>query len=153
MGKPVNRQKWLGGPTSKERAYIHSYRGKCNTQEWGDLTEENVLENTKPFMWILCSFWGHHFFSLTCNENVSGSLNCSEIWGAHKRVKLCVGGDWQWKFGDEHNVGAEGKKHMWNTTERKCHRKNLGGSLLRRESEQHQKFCAFVQHLRKKKFH
>lgn len=52
------------------------------------------------------------FFSITCNENASGSLNCSEIGGTYKRVKLCVGGDWQWKFGGEHNVGAEGKKHM-----------------------------------------
>lgn len=66
-------------------------------------------------------------------------------------MKLCVGGEWQWKFGGEHSVGAAEKKHMWNIPERKCHRKNLWGSILRGASEQPQEGCAFVQRWRKKK--
>lgn len=51
-----------------------------------------------------------HFFSITCNENASGSLNCSEIGGTYKRVKLCVGGDWQWKFGGRSERGGRREK-------------------------------------------
>lgn len=90
------------------------------------------------------------FFSIRCNEHVSSSSSRSKIRGVQARVKWHVGGAWQWKFGGEHTVWAEGKKHMWNIPERKCHRKKLWGSILQSQPEPQQKCCALV-HDKKKK--
>lgn len=49
---------------------------------------------------------------MMCTENVSGGSNVSKTRGVCERVKLCVGGDCRWKFGGEHRVGAEERKHM-----------------------------------------
>lgn len=141
-----NRENWLGGPTSKERAYALTAASTLNRNETRQKKTFLKIWNPLCELYTLCEEVSF-FFLHNVYETVSGSLNCSEVRGAQAWVKLCVGGDWQWKLSGQHSVGR-GKKHMWNITERKCHRKILWGSILQGESEQRQTCCAFA-HLKR----
>lgn len=74
------------------------------------------------------------------SEEYRNQWNCA--WEGTDNGNLVVNTAW----------GQQRKKHMWNITERKCHRKNLWGSILQGESEQPRECCAFVQRLRKKSY-
>ena len=113
-------------------------RGKC-------LGKYQVLYvNSMPFLRKSI------FFSIRCNENVSSSPNHSKLRGGHELVKWHVGGDWQWKFGGEHGVWAEGKKahvkHHWKEASQEKVMRQHSTEPVRAAS----KCCALV-HKKKKK--
>lgn len=124
-----NRENWLGGPTSKERAYTLTAVSTLNRNETQQKKMFLKIWNPLCELYALCEEVSF-FFLHNVYETVIGRSNYSEVRGVHAWVKLCVGGDWQWKLGGEHGVGR-GKQHMWNITERKYHRKSYEAAFYR----------------------